>query len=90
MTLPSSDDLNAKLSKETENSDHTSRIYCRKYSLKLTYQSDRKENRKSHLNNKILYDSKFEIGDLVYLYNPAKKTPVSVTSSIRLGQEHLK
>jgi hypothetical protein len=78
MILPSCDDLKAKLSKERENSDHTRRLDSLKSSLKLAYESVRKANRKSHLNNKRLYDRKaklrsFEIGDLVYLYNPARK-----------------
>ena len=78
MTLPSSDDLKAKLSKEVESSDHTHRLENLKSSLKFAYESVRKANRKSHLNNKRLYDRKaklrsFEIGDLVYLYNPARK-----------------
>ena len=78
MTLPSSDDLKAKLSKEVGSPDHTHRLENLKSSLKFAYESVKKANRKSHLNNKRLYDRKaklrsFEIGDLVYLYNPARK-----------------
>ena len=78
MTLPSSDDLKAKLSKELENYDNTGLINSLKYSLKLAYESVRKKNRKSHLNKKRLHDRKakltsFEMGDFVYLYNPARE-----------------
>ena len=73
MTLPNSDHLKAKLSKEVENTDHTCPLQSLKSSLKLAYESVKNANRKSQLNNKILYDRKvelwsFEIGDLVYLY----------------------
>jgi hypothetical protein len=78
MTLPSTDDMKAKLSKEVNNSDHIRRLDNLKSSLKLVYQSVKKENRKSHPNNKMLCDRKAklrtsEIGELVCLYNPAKK-----------------
>jgi len=76
ITLPGCDELKAKLSNERENSDHTRQPDSLKCSLKLTYMSVRKANRKSHLNTKRLYDRKaklrgFEPGDLVYLYNSA-------------------
>ena len=79
MTLPCSDDLKAKLSNEVENSDYTRRLERLKSSLKLAYESVRKVNRKSHLNNDRLCDRKaklrsFEIGDPVCLYKPTKKT----------------
>jgi hypothetical protein len=76
--LPSSEDLKGKLTPEVRNSDHSHRLETLKSSLKLAYQSVKKANRRSHLNNKRLYDRKakprsFDIGDLVYLYNPARK-----------------
>jgi len=76
MTLPSRNDLKAKLSKDVKNSDHTRRLDNLKSSLKLVYQSIKKANRKSHLNNNMLCDRKAklrssEIGELVCLYNPA-------------------
>jgi hypothetical protein len=78
MTLPSSDDLKAKLSKDVKNSDHTRRLDNLKSSLKLVYQSVKKANRKSPLNNKMLCDGmaklrSSETGELVCLHNPAKK-----------------
>jgi len=47
-------------------------------SLKLAYKRVAEANKRSHKNNKRLYDRKakpraFEVKDLVYLYNPAKK-----------------
>jgi len=49
-----------------------------KASLKLAYKLVAKANRKSHQNNKRLYDRRakvrnFKENDLVYLYNPAKQ-----------------
>ena len=49
-----------------------------KASLNLAYKLIAEANRKSHQNNKRLYDRrakvrKFKENDLVYLYNPAKK-----------------
>jgi len=46
--------------------------------LKLAYQQVARANKKSYLNNKFWYDRKakqrkFEVNDLVYLYNPALK-----------------
>jgi hypothetical protein len=72
MILPSSDDLKAKLSEEVKDYDHARRLENLKFSLKKACQFVKKNNRKSHLNNKRLYDRKanlrsFEIGDLVYL-----------------------
>jgi hypothetical protein len=77
MTLPSGDDLKAKLSKRVKNSDHIRRLGSLKSSLQFVYQLVKKANRKSHLNNKGLFDRKAnlrssEIGELVCQYNPAK------------------
>jgi hypothetical protein len=76
MALPNSNDLKAKVPKE--NSDHDSRLENLKSSLRLACKSVKKANKKSHLKNKRLYDRKakvrsFQRGDIVYLYNPAKK-----------------
>jgi len=78
MTLPSSDDLKTKILKDVKNSDHTRRLDNLKSSLKLVHQSVKKLNRKSHLSNKMLCDRKAklrtsETGELVCLYNQAKK-----------------
>ena len=57
---------------------HVRRLENLKSSLKLAYDTVKKNNIKSHEKNKRLYDRKakvriFEKGDLVYLYNPAMK-----------------
>jgi len=49
-----------------------------KWNLRLAYKLAAKANRKSHINNKRLYDRKdkpreFEVQDLLYMYNPALK-----------------
>jgi hypothetical protein len=81
MTLPSRENLKAKLTKEVKNSHHSHRLENLKSSLKLSYQSVKKGNKRSNLNNKRQYNRKakprsFDIGDLVYLYNP-ERTPGS-------------
>jgi hypothetical protein len=78
ITLPSNNDLKAKLSKDVKNSDHTRRLENLNSSLKLVYQSVKKANKKSPLNNKMLCDRKAklrssEIGELVCLYNRTRK-----------------
>jgi len=76
MVLPSTDNLKAHLPKD--NRDHDQRLQNLKSNLRLAYKLAAKANRKSHLNNKRLYDCKakpreFEVQDLVYLYNSALK-----------------
>jgi len=76
MLLPSTDNLKARLPKD--NTDEDQRLENVKLNLRLAYRVAAKANRKSHLNNKRLYDRKakpreFEVQDLVYLYNPALK-----------------
>ena len=68
--------LKARVTGETL--DHKHRLQNLKTSLKSAYKTVAKANRKSHRNNRKLYDRKaktrkFEIGELVYLYNPAMK-----------------
>jgi len=93
MALPNSDNLKAKLPKEKENFDQDRRLENLKSSLRLTYKAVKKANRQSHLNNKRLYDRKlklrsFQLGDIVYLYNPAQKLE-SVLISIKFGHDPL-
>jgi hypothetical protein len=61
MTLSIGDDLKAKLAKEVKNSDHTRRLDNLKSSLQFVYQSVKKANRKSYLNNKGLCDRKAKL-----------------------------
>ena len=75
MILPSQDNLKARVS--GENLDQK-RLKNLKTSLKTAYKSVAKANRMSHRNNKKLYDRKaklrnFQVGEFVYLYNPAMK-----------------
>jgi len=63
---------------DKENSDLEYRLENLKSSLRLAYKSVKKANKWSHLNNKRLYDRKakqrnFQLRDIVYLYNPARK-----------------
>jgi hypothetical protein len=76
MTLPGSENLKAQLPKGNFNPDR--RLENLKSSLKMAYKLAAKANEKSHQRNKRLYDRKaklrkFQVKDLVYLYNPAIK-----------------
>jgi hypothetical protein len=78
MVLTCTDDLRAKLSKEVKDQGQARRLEMLKANLERAYKLIRKNNKKSHLNNKRLYDRKAKIrnfvkGKLVYLYNPARK-----------------
>jgi hypothetical protein len=80
MPLSSSDNLKASVSRE--NPDHYHKLQNLKASVKSAYKCVREANKKAHQNNKRLYDRKakfrkFEIGDLVYLYNPTMKCGLS-------------
>jgi len=76
MVLPSTENLKTRLPKD--NMDEDQRLGNMKSNLRLAYRLATKANRKSHLNNKRLFDRKTksresEIQDLVYLYNPSLK-----------------
>jgi len=76
IALPSTDNFKARLPKENTGEDQC--LENLKSNLRLAYKLADKANRKSHQNNKRLYDRKakpreLEIQDLVYLYNPALK-----------------
>ncbi|KDR11716.1 hypothetical protein L798_14477, partial [Zootermopsis nevadensis] len=78
MKLPTQDDLQAKLPEELQNSEHATRLENLKFSLKKAYEVVKENNRKSHEKNKENCDKKakerhFQIGDVVYLFCPAKK-----------------
>jgi hypothetical protein len=71
MILPSADNLKARLPKE--NNDDDQRLEQLKLNLRLAHKMAAQANRKSHQNNKRLYDRnakprEFEVQDLVYLY----------------------
>jgi hypothetical protein len=89
MTLPSSDNLKARLPKEDSSQDQ--RLENLKSSLKTAYKLAAKANRKSHQNNKRLYDRKaklrkFQVRDMVYFYHPARKPGLTKKSPIFHGQ----
>jgi hypothetical protein len=76
MSLPNSDNLKPKLPTDGENPDL--RLENLKSNLRRAYRLVKEANKRSHLNNKWLYDRKakqriFQQGDIVYLYSPAKK-----------------
>jgi hypothetical protein len=78
MNLPTQDDLRAKLPEKLQNSEHATRLENLKFSLKKAYEVVKENNRKSHEKNKENYDKKakernFEIGEVVYLFCPAKE-----------------
>jgi len=76
MEIPNNDNLKARIS--SENPSQKRSLENLEASLNLAYKLVAKANRKSHQNNKRLYDRRvkvrdFKENDLVYLYNPAKK-----------------
>jgi hypothetical protein len=78
MNLPTEDDLRVKLSPEVQNSDYAHRMENLKSSLRKAYEVVWESNKKSHHTNKLRYDKKtkerlFEVGDIVYLFCPARK-----------------
>jgi uncharacterized protein YlxW (UPF0749 family) len=80
MTLPTSDDLKTKITKE--NPSHNQRLENLRNSLKSANKIVKEANKKSHQHNRKLYDRKaklrkFETGDFVYLYIPAIKPALS-------------
>jgi hypothetical protein len=80
MTLPSNEDLKAKVGKDDRNLKQ--RIANLKSTLKLAYRSVRRANQKAYQTNKKYYDRKakpreFKVGDFAYLYNPAIKPGLS-------------
>ena len=82
MTLPSMQSLRAKLSTDDRDSEHGPRLENLKSRLRTAYKIAREQGRRSHATNKRYYDKRakhreFQVGDTVYLYNPAVKKGVS-------------
>jgi hypothetical protein len=80
MLLPSSEYLRANISCSPP--DHHQRLQNLKISLRTAYNTVRQANKRSHQQNKELYDRKaklrsFEIGSFVYLCTPAVKPGLS-------------
>jgi transposase InsO family protein len=78
MTLPTADDLKAKLLRESQNTGFGHKLENLKLNLRKAYEEATKNNRKAHEVNKKYYDRKAkernsEVDDKVYLFCPAKK-----------------
>jgi hypothetical protein len=76
--LPNSENLTPKLAADKEITGLDFRLENLKSSLRLAYKSVEKANKQSHVKNKQYYDKKakqrrFQLGNKVYLYNPARK-----------------
>jgi len=76
MVTPANEKLRAKLPRWTQGLEHY--IENLKACLKHAYKAVAKACRKSHAANKQRYDRhaklrSFNVGDYVYLYNPARK-----------------
>ena len=74
--------LRAKLSTDIRDLEHGPRLENLKSRLRTAYKIAREQGRRSHATNKRYYDKhakhrEFEVGDTVYLYNPAVKMGVS-------------
>jgi len=82
MILPSMQSLRAKFLTDIRDSEHEPRLENLKSRLRTAYKIAREQGRRSHATNKRYYDKhakhrEFEVGDTVYLYNPAVKKGVS-------------
>jgi hypothetical protein len=82
MSLPTPEDLSPRLSQQTTDSDCNQSLWNLKSKLSLAYRIVHENNRRSHESNKRKYDRKakvrtFEVNDLVYLFNPARKSGVA-------------
>jgi transposase InsO family protein len=79
MILPGQEDLKAKTPEDLQNLEHSRRLESLKSSLRQAFDSVRLSSRKAHEKNKRNFDQKvkqrkFEVGDIVYLFCPAKKS----------------
>ena len=74
--------LRAKQSTDVRDSEHGPRLEILKSRLRIAYKMAREQGRRSHATNKRYFvkhakHREFEVGDTVYLYNPAVKKGVS-------------
>ena len=82
LSLPSMQSLRANLSTDVRDSEHGPRLENLKSRLRTAYEMAREQSRRSHATNKRYYEKhakhrEYEVGDTVYLYNPAVKKGVS-------------
>jgi len=80
MSLPGNDNLKAKVATNARDIDQ--RIESLKASLRSAFRSVKWANKKSQQRNKKYHDRRakhreFEVGDFVYLYQPARKPGLS-------------
>jgi transposase InsO family protein len=80
MSLPGNDNLKAKVATKARDIDQ--RIESLKATLRSAFRSVKQANKKSHERNKKYHDRRakhreFEIGDLVYLYQPTRRPGLS-------------
>jgi hypothetical protein len=78
MVLPTLQELRAKVTPELRGTEQEARLENLKSTLRKAYKLVRRNNGKSQQVNKRYYERrakmrKFEVGDIVYLFNPAKK-----------------
>jgi hypothetical protein len=78
IVLPTSQELRVKLTAEVRETDFAHRLENLKSTLQSAYKIVRENNRKSHDTKKQRYDQrarerKFRPGEIVYLFNPARK-----------------
>jgi len=78
MVLPTTQVNRAKLSPKVKGTDYEGKLENLKSSLNLAYKTFRRNIRKSNETNWEYYDRKakersFNVNDLVYLFNPARK-----------------
>jgi hypothetical protein len=90
MNFPNPQDLKPKISQDVRNPDQVQRLEDIKYSKAKTYEVVKHNIRKSHQINKFWYDRKakdiqFQVGDLVYLFSPARKPGKCKILENRLG-----
>jgi len=80
MVTPANDNLPAKIPKPTQGSEQ--QVENLKARLRQAYKAVTRANRNSHMANKERYDRRakhhsFNVGDYVYLYDPAQKPGLS-------------
>jgi hypothetical protein len=78
MILPTSEGFKATLTAEVGETENVHRLEKLKSTLQTAYKTVRENNRKSHDTNKRYYDQRakerqFRTGEIVYLFNPARK-----------------
>jgi hypothetical protein len=92
MSLPGNDNLKAKVATNARDIDQ--RIESLKANLRSAFRSVKRANKKLHQRNKKYHDRRAEhrelkVGDLVYLYQPAKD-PVFQLNSFVLGLDRIR